>query len=223
MIDFRRITDDGTVVDYLASIISKQLSAGQNVLWMIAGGSAMDIAVKTAAKLKSSPNLPNLTVTLTDERYGPIGHPDSNWRQLIERGFSLPGAHQAPVLSDQNLAQTAANFKAFLNNALAGADYSVALAGMGSDGHIFGIKPGSPSVGDKQDVIGYEWDDYKRITPTINLIKRLDEVVVYAVGQEKHIQIDELDSNITVEEQPAQLLKQAKRVIFFNDYKGEAV
>ena len=36
---------------------------------------------------------------LTDERYGPVGHPDSNWSQLLQKGFDLPQAKLVPVLT----------------------------------------------------------------------------------------------------------------------------
>lgn len=220
MIVFRRAHNGGEVAGYLATVIAKRLSRRQKVLWLVAGGSAMDVAVRTAAILKDQPLLSNLAITLTDERYGAIGHPDSNWRQLEEKHFSLPGAQLKPVLIGKSLKATVANYEDFLNQALVAADFSVALAGMGTDGHIFGIKPGSPAVGADKQVVGYDWDDYTRITPTFSLLKRLDEVIIYAVGLEKHPQIDKLDEAVSAGEQPAQLLKQLKRVVFFNDYRG---
>jgi 6-phosphogluconolactonase/glucosamine-6-phosphate isomerase/deaminase len=101
--------------------------------------------------------------------------------------------------------------------------YSIALAGMGPDGHIFGVKPHSPSVESQADVVAYKWDDYNRITPTINLIKRLDEVLVYAMGAEKHKQLDDLASDLSPQEQPAQFLKKLQKVTIFNDYIGESL
>ncbi len=220
MITFRRAHNDGEVAGYLAAVIAERLSRRQKVLWLVAGGSAMDVAVRTAAILKDQPLLSNLSITLTDERYGAIGHPDSNWRQLEEKHFSLPGAQLKPVLSGKSLTETTINYESLLDHELSWADFTVALAGMGADGHIFGIKPGSPAVGADKQVVGYDWDDYTRITPTFSLIKRLDEVIIYAVGLEKHPQIDKLDAVVPADEQPAQLLKQLKRVVFFNDYKG---
>jgi 6-phosphogluconolactonase/glucosamine-6-phosphate isomerase/deaminase len=102
-------------------------------------------------------------------------------------------------------------------------DYTIAFAGMGQDGHIFGIKPGSPSVKSNDLVEAYEWDDYARITPTFKLLRRLDEVVIYAAGKEKWPQLENLDHNLPDNDQPAQMLKRLKKVIIFNDYKGEPV
>jgi 6-phosphogluconolactonase/glucosamine-6-phosphate isomerase/deaminase len=205
--------------EYLARLIDTKLAAGQKVLWLVAGGSAIKIAVEVSKRLR--PPLRGLTVTLTDERYGPIGHKDSNWQQLLEAGFRLDGASLQPVLQGKSLSQTVKEYSTVLRTGLKAADYSLALAGMGSDGHIFGIKPGSPAVVGGEDMLGYQWHDYIRITPTIKLIKQLDEVTVYAVGREKWPQFDLLKTNVSADKQPAQLLKQLKKVIIFTDYKGD--
>lgn len=222
-IEFKRVSNPQKVADYLSDKISEHLSQSHKVLWLVAGGSAMDVAIQTALKLKKVSNLSNLTISLTDERYGPVDHPGSNWRQLQQKGFRLPGARLVPVLFGDSLPKTAANYKRLLNHELSEADYSVALAGMGPDGHIFGIKPGSPAVQTDQEVIGYEWDDYMRLTPTIKLIERLDAVIIYAVGAEKRSQIDKLVGETPAAEQPAQLLKRLKKVIFFNDQRGDEI
>lgn len=223
MIDFRLINSDETVVDYLTGVLSARLSANQKVLWLAAGGSAIDIAVKAAQGLKQHPNLADLTISLTDERYGPAGHADSNWRQLQDKGLALPGSKMPPVLIDKSLDDTVKNYTDLLEDNLAEADYALALAGMGPDGHIFGIKPGSPAAESSDLVVGYKWDDFTRVTPTAKLISQLDEVIVYAAGAEKQAQIDKLDQEMPVIKQPAQLLKRLKRVVFFNDHKGGQV
>jgi 6-phosphogluconolactonase/glucosamine-6-phosphate isomerase/deaminase len=220
---FIEISDSRPVEEYIYNRILKQLKSGHKVLWLVPGGSAMAVAAAVAEKLNQLPNLSGLTVNLTDERYGPTDHADSNWLQLAELGFNLPGARFEPVLNGGDLSKTAAGYTNILIHALEQADFCLALAGMGPDGHIFGIKPGSPAVNAKDMVIGYKWEDFVRLTPTISLIKLLDEVVLYVVGKEKHRQLDTLDKEITATEQPAQLLKQAKNVTIFNDYKGGSV
>jgi 6-phosphogluconolactonase/glucosamine-6-phosphate isomerase/deaminase len=208
---------------YLFKVIKKKLGDQQKVLWMIPGGSSMDIVIETAKLLQKCPNLDLLTVTLTDERYGRVGHKDSNWQQLVDRRFQLPGAKLQPVLEGLAIEATAKNYSDSVDHTLKNVDYAIALAGMGPDGHIFGIKPGGPAVDSQDEVVAYKWDDYARLTPTFNFIKRLDEVVVYAVGAEKHQQIDDLQKDLPPTKQPAQFLKQLKKVTIFNDYKGVEV
>ncbi len=177
----------------------------------------MDVAVKAASKIRGG--LSGLAISLTDERYGPVGHANSNWRQLDERGFKAPGARLLPVLKGKSMPETAFAYQTMLLSEAKQADYSLALAGMGPDGHILGIKPGSPAMAATEYVSGYKWDDYDRLTPTIKFLKLLDEVVVYAAGQDKWPQFDALEQKISPGAQPAQLLKQLQKVIIFNDYK----
>jgi 6-phosphogluconolactonase/glucosamine-6-phosphate isomerase/deaminase len=220
---FRQISSYEQVVQYLYETMQNRLGRGQKILWLVPGGSAMQIAVETAEQLRDTKNLSNLCITLTDERYGPPGHKDSNWRQLADKGFVLERARLQPVLSGKDLETTAKEYSDFLNSQLKYCDYSIALAGLGADGHIFGIKPGSHAISSGEDVIGYKWNDYTRITPTANLLERLDEILIYATGEEKWPQLDKLKTDQSVNEQPAQILKQLKNVIIFNDHKGEAI
>ncbi len=217
---FRKVSSIEPVIEYLTKVISENLAEDRKVLWLVPGGSAMKVAVEVAKRLPKE-NLKNLIVTLTDERYGPVGHADSNWPQLEQAGFKLEEANRQPVLTGKNLEETAKDYAKILEGDLKIADFSIALAGMGPDGHIFGIKPHSPSVDGKELVVGYKWDDYVRLTPTFEFLQKLDEVVIYAVGEEKWPQIDALDKNLSDNEQPAQMLKRLKKVILFNDYKGE--
>jgi 6-phosphogluconolactonase/glucosamine-6-phosphate isomerase/deaminase len=206
-------------VSHLAGVINNKLQAGKTVLWLVPGGSAIKIAAKAAKQLR--PPLNGLTVTLTDERYGSIGHANSSWSHLMAAGFSANGATLQPILNGKSLSQTVNHYNQTLRDDLKQADFSIALAGMGPDGHIFGIKPGSPAINANEDVVGYDWDDYVRITPTLKMIKSLDEVDIYAVGEEKWPQFELLSKDINPCEQPAQLLKQLKKVIIFSDYQGE--
>lgn len=222
MLKFYKLKSDKEIVNYLYNNISQLLRNGK-VLWLIPGGSAAKIAVNIADRLRESSNLNNLTVSLTDERFGPINHSDSNWKLLMDLGFKLPNARMLPVLDGGSLEQTAEHYSLFLNQALANCDYSLALAGIGADGHIFGILPHSPAINFNKDICAYQGDDFSRITLTEQFIKRLDEVVIYTVGTQKQLTLDKIDTDISVDKQPAQLLKNVKKAIIFNDYKGESL
>lgn len=202
----------------MSKIISGQLKNNQKVLWLVPGGSAMKVTVKVARRL-SKKHLENLTVTLTDEKYGPVGHPDSNWLQLKEAGFYLPGATLLPVLDGSDLATTVARYNNVITDAFELGDFRIGLFGAGADGHIAGIKPRSPAIDSEEMVSGYEWDDYTRITITPEAMLKLDEAVVYMIGQDKHPIIKQLaEQDLPVEQQPAQILKKIKKATIYNDY-----
>jgi len=221
-IEFFTVTTIKPVVAHLATTISYHLVEKHKVLWLVSGGSSAKIAVKTAKRIDSEAleNIQNLTVSLIDERYGPVGHPDSNWQQLNEAGFRIKGANMPPVLANASLEQTAKNYAQFIEKALKEHDYILGLVGIGADGHTFGIKPGSPAIRGKELVCAYTWDDYVRLTLTPHAIEKIDEIVAYAVGNEKRGALDDLVKSIPPKQQPAQYLKTARKLTVYNDYKG---
>src|SRR3990167_11435143 len=102
---YRKILSTEPVEDYLVGVLTEKLLDNKKVLWLVPGGSAMKVVAAVSRDLAIE-NLANLTVTLTDERYGPVGHKDSNWPQLEAAGFKLEGASLQPVLIDKDLEET---------------------------------------------------------------------------------------------------------------------
>lgn len=207
------------VVKYLTETISKHLSKGERVLWLIPGGSAITIAAAVSQQLAQRTDLGNLTVSLTDERYGEVDHPNENWQQLINAGFALPGAQLYRVLCNESREYTTSKYGAFLFEALGSHTYHIGLFGVGSDGHTAGIKPQSNAIIQTAMAAEFEHSDYQRITMTTHAISKLDEAVVFAVGQEKFPVVSQLlHENVPLEQQPAQALKTAGKCTIFSDY-----
>ncbi|HCM51948.1 TPA: hypothetical protein DIS56_02330 [Candidatus Saccharibacteria bacterium] len=220
---FRKISSVEPVVDHLAQSISKHLEKGGEVLWLLSGGSFIPVQVEVAKQLNGT-NLSGLTVTLTDERYGPVGHPDSNWQKLLNAGFSLSGAQLRPVLENKDLVQTTGDFTAYLKSEFANSDYKIACIGIGTDGHVLGVKAESAGVNSPEVAISYRAEDFERITMTLAALKLLNEAVVYMVGDDKHELIRQIaEEDVEPIQQPGQAIKTVKKVTVYNDYKGEAV
>ena len=218
--EFRKISSQKPVVDYLVEVLRRELKTGKRVLWLVPGGSSIAIAAEVSKQLDPE-NLKNLAVTLTDERYGPVDHPDSNWRQLEEAGFALPGATFLPVLTGKEMDATAGYFANLLQKLLENAQYSLGFFGIGADGHTAGILPSSPAVKEKSFAAGYDAGQFKRLTMTPPAIALLDEAVVYATGEAKWPVFDQLDTELPLDKQPSQALKQVPKLTVFNDHKGE--
>ena len=204
------------VAQYMADRITGQLSQGRSVLWLLSGGSCIAAALATVPLLAGH-NLAALTVSLIDERYVPVGHPDSNWQQLMAAGFSLPGATLHPVLTGDTRPNTAEAFSQFLRHQFANTDYRLGLLGIGPDGHASGILPHSPAVTAPGLVCAYDGADYQRLTTTAKALAYLDEAVVFALGQAKWPVLDRLETELSVAEQPAQALKLISKLIIFTD------
>jgi 6-phosphogluconolactonase/glucosamine-6-phosphate isomerase/deaminase len=218
MIEFKTTTDSEVVVRFLAQKMLSHLANGEHVVWFIPGGSSIPIAVEAAKIIREHPHQ-NLTVTLTDERYGSLDHIDSNWNQLIKKGFSLPQAEIYPVLTGDDRNTTTEKFNAFLEKVLVQRTYKIGLFGIGADGHTAGILPGTSAVGADTFAHGYETREFERITLTPKAIALLDEVVVYAMGEAKWPTLAKLHEDSTMSEQPAQSLKRAPLVTIFTDYQ----
>ena len=215
-----RVDKQEQVSSYLAKIIRQKLAQGQKVLWLLSGGSAIGIAVSARQQIDSSPNL---VIGLIDERYGEVGHDDSNWEQLVRAGLNLDGVQIIQVLNGQDLDGTVNTYSEKIGLALAGSDYVIGLLGMGIDGHTGGILPGSSAVNEvERYVMCYQGPDYLRITTTPKLISQLDEAVLYVAGEAKKPVIEMLvNDTIPPMQQPAQLLKAAKQFTIYTDQLGD--
>lgn len=215
---FKKISSPDPLAKYLADTISTELHAGKRVLWLLAGGSAIPVAVQAAGQLVAfGVPLEKLVVTLTDERHGVVGHANSNWKQLEDAGFSLPGAELHPVVTGKDLAGTVADFEAFLAKELSAAQYRLGLFGIGPDGHTSGILPHSSATRESRLAHGYDGGEHQRVTTTAVAIARLDEAVVYAVGEAKWPVLERLMTDVPVDEQPAQVLKRVSKTTVFTD------
>lgn len=208
-----------TIASSLAQTIKEHLEKGERVLWLVSGGSALPTAVSVARQLSDIDTM-RLSVTLVDERFGPIGHANENWQQLLNAGFSLPDAELYRPLRGDDRAATTWAFEQWVESHMTDADYSIGLFGIGTDGHTAGIKPGTSSVSATGWATDYSGDDFERITMTFEAIERLDEGVIQAIGSDKATVIDQLlHDNLLRTEQPAQVLKSLKKSTLFTDYK----
>lgn len=208
----------------LAERLKRELSAKKRVLWLLSGGSniAIEVAIMKALPVELQPYL----AMMYDERYGLFGHKDSNLQQLYDAGFVPGRATIVPALTPENLplAAAAKRYRAAAEAAFASADVIIAQLGTGTDGHISGILPGSPAVITKSLVAGYRFGEYKRITFTFGALKKATAVYAFAFGDAKRNQLLRLrDENLTLDEQPAQILKQIPEAYVYNDQIGEKI
>ena len=217
-VTFKTTTKPEDAANFVASSISHQLGLGNRVLFFVPGGSAIAVAVKISDIIRKQPH-ENLTIMLTDERYGEINHPDSNWFQLKEQGFSLPEAKIIPVLMGAKPEETVAKFNENLEQELKLSQYKIGLFGMGSDGHTAGILPLSPAAQSSSLSSYYNTPTFSRITVTKNVLEKLDEAVLWVQGENKWQALKDLEKNIDEKEQPVQMLKKVKKLSIFTDFR----
>jgi len=216
--EYVHVTDTKPVTKYLAETISSHLADGEKVLWILSGGSGGKVCAEVSKRLTG--DLSGLITTLSDERYVPLGDPDENWQQLIDYGFSVPGATTYRPIQGKDRASTAADLGQWLKTQYGQTDYKIGLFGMGTDGHTAGLKPGTTAVTATGWATDFSGDDFERITMTFDAIKQLDEVVIQAMGADKTEILDTfIHQGLPPEAQPAQVLKLVAKSTLFTDYK----
>ena len=160
-----------------------------------------------------------LAVTLTDERYGNIGHADSNWIQLLQNGFDISAVRALPVLCGLEPKETVIKFGKNYRDLTAWADIIIGQFGLGSDGHTAGVLPDTIGVKDQGTACFYksnptsqgygEARKYDRITLTLKTIRNINIAYVFAFGESKKEIVEKLKKEeISLEEMPAQIMKE---------------
>ncbi len=206
-------------LDDLGQRLIKELKQDKNVLWLVSGGSNIASAVTVMKSIPSNLKM-QLTIMPVDERYVPVGHADSNFQQLINAGFDSGDAILLNILdSNLSLEQTDERFKSLAGQAFEEADVIIALLGIGTDGHIAGILPSSPASQElRKYVVSFESTSYTRITLTFPALRKINAAYVYAFGVSKAGALTKLkDENISLELQPAQILKELDEAYVYND------
>jgi 6-phosphogluconolactonase len=202
----------------LQNRLVSELEAGKNVVWIVTGGSSIPLSVTVMRNIPDDLTK-RLSIYWTDERYGDIGHPDSNALLLEQAGFDPKQARMVNVLAkDLNLEETSEQYALSVAAAFEAADIVIALIGMGPDGHVCGILPGSPAVESDKLVVGYVTETFTRITLTPKALKMyVDAAYVFAFGEAKKEALANLLVKKPLSEQPAQILKQLPEAYVYND------
>ncbi len=194
----------------------------QPVTWFVSGGSNINTQLEALRELEArGSNLEHLTIMLIDERFGDVGHIDSNWAQLEQAGFMIAGpTYIAPYTSaEKTLAEAVVRYEAILQERYNGGDYLFAQLGMGDDGHTSGILPGSQAAAEIAPLVtGYERGPYQRLTTTFAALRRLNEIALVAFGSQKAAQLARLTETIPLQEQPVQIIKDIPLVTIYTDY-----
>ena len=208
-------------IQKISETVVSHLATGKKVLWLVPGGSNISAAVSimNAIRKETSPvELSTLTVSLTDERYGQVGHSDSNWKQLIDAGFNFNGIETIPVLVGSSFEDTIKQYGVNISKAMESSDITIGLFGMGADGHIAGVLPYTPGVASTDSAVGYKTETFARITLTLNTLKRINEAFLFAFGESKRKAVNDLEQgSSSLDEQPAGVLKNIGNAWVYSD------
>ena len=85
---FIHASDWHPAIAVLQARLELELTAGKKVLWLVSGGSNITASVQLMQNLADDLTK-NLTIMAVDERYGLVGHADSNEGQLLAAGLTI--------------------------------------------------------------------------------------------------------------------------------------
>lgn len=212
---FHECDNTDVVAQAIASAIAECYAQNRAVLVLLAGGSATKL-YKPLRSLVDVQAWQNVTLTLTDERYGIPGHADANWPTLAS-AFDDCGAKLLPVLHGKSPAETALDWQHALHQSAENAQV-LALLGVGTDSHTSGIKPHSSAATEQTDwVASYQGDDFARITTTPAFFPYIDNAFVYLEGADKRPIFEALQNSGDATLQPMQNIKLCKHFdVFYN-------
>ncbi len=204
--------------------IQSALAKYKKVTWLISGGSNIQLAASIFNKFNSAALL-KLTIMLVDERFGSLGHRDSNYYQLQQAGIDFNKVKNYPVIKSDNQDQveTVETYNNCVQKVFSESDFIIGQFGIGADGHTAGILPHSFATEPTQElVVGYDAPDFNRITLSFEGIKKISMALIFAFGANKETAITALhDKDLSLAEQPAQIFKQVSDAYIINGMIGD--
>lgn len=184
------------LAETLAQHITEYLSSNEEMLFLLAGGSAEKV-YREMDKFLDGHELTGLTVAMGDERWHKDPENENvNWASLrdlpVFKMIEEQGGKIFQYIDGSDFADSAAKFNEFLQDFVERGVYILSYQGIGADGHTAGILPADAATFadnfDTHDLaVAHELggDHPKRVTITPELIEKADGLYVYMSGNGK--------------------------------------
>lgn len=182
---YRDIED---VAEATAALVADAIEASPDLSLGLAGGSTPRLVHQLLAQRDMAWG--GVTAWMTDERWVPPEHDDSNQRMARETLVDVTGvSFLAPDTSGEDPHAAALAFEHTLRTAGIGEGrHSVVMLGMGPDGHTASLFPGTEALtvtGRRYVANWVEVHDTWRLTATYDLLNRSDAVLFLVTGRSK--------------------------------------
>lgn len=132
---------------------------------------------------------------LSDERFVPVSDPESNFgtiQKLLLLGTDLPQANQHPFIVEAKTLEEAARkseeiFRGFLGETEAFPRFDLIFLGMGDDGHVAGLFPGTEAFREKASLVTFskKTGGFDRLSLTLPLMNAARQIIFLVAGEEK--------------------------------------
>jgi len=163
----------------------------ETVNLVVTGGTVGTYVLEHLGKLLSDTNLSNLHIWWTDERFVGQKSEDRNYLQA-ERAFisqvSVPqeNIHEMPSPEDGKLSNAAESFASKIESL--NPHFDIVILGMGPDGHVASLFPGSPGIPFGNWVVAEDNSPKlpkERISLSFSALSSSEEVWFVVAGSEK--------------------------------------
>jgi 6-phosphogluconolactonase len=220
----------GLAAEEIARRAAEAVRARGRFLWSLAGGGT---PLAAYARLAEAGGVPwdRVQVFFGDERCVPPDHADSNYRMASEALLSrvpLPAANVHRIRGEDDPAAAAAFCEAELR-AAAGVDpgevprLDLALLGMGPDGHVASLFPGSAALRERRRLaLPVLRPSGRGVTLTLPALNAARAVVLLVAGVEKAERVREVLSGEGDPELPARLVRPAGELLWLLDEAAAA-
>lgn len=184
----------------------------------VPGGTS--VAGVLSAFALTDPDWNRLDFFLVDERLVPLDDPMSNYRGLADGPLSKARLHPVPVGDATDHKAAVQGYEEELSRA--GGGFHIVLLGVGEDGHVASLFPGSPAVSSQE--LGYlavtqaPKPPPLRVTASPNLLKAALTSLVFFFGSPKLGALERfLSRKVPAEECPAKLVLEHERSYLVTD------
>lgn len=211
-----RATASAAAADIIEAALAHRLREHDEASLILSGGNTPR---RTFEELASRP-VPwqRVRLTMTDERWVPPDHGDSNERQLrdsLMRGAAAKASLLSLYRSDESIEQAQDSLASALRELPL--PFACALVGMGEDGHFASIFPDAANLDELLDADGQQLvmavttdaSPHPRMTLTLAALSRSDEIVLLVFGAAKRQVLD--DAMSTPGTYPVSALLRQKR------------
>ena len=208
-----------TAADVLSRLLEQAAKARGVCSVALAGGRTPRAAYAALAEGEAAARVPwdQVDWFFGDERAVALDHPDSNYRLAMETLFAshpegIGRSYRMPADADDT-GEAARRYGRRLPDPL-----DVLILGMGEDGHVASLFPGSPALDVKDERVA-AIDDApkpppKRMTITPPVIARARSIVVLVTGVEKAAMVARaLGGALDPKSVPAQLARQGTWIV----------
>lgn len=182
------LEDRSGIARHVADLIAARVGSGPMTLGLAGGSTPADTYHELATR---QIDWQNVRLWLSDERWVPHDHADSNGRMALEHLPEAAGQRLVRPRHTQYLQpeDSAAHYEAELRLIHDGDTPDMVLVGMGTDGHTASLFPGTAALDAPSD----RWFvanqiphlDTWRLTVTPGLLQRAKAVVVLVAGADK--------------------------------------